>query len=50
MSERINTPLTNEHFADWLQKMVGQPYWYGGCVYKCTQSLLKRKAKQYHSH
>ena len=32
MADRINTPFTNEHFADWCQKMVGQPYWYGTCV------------------
>lgn len=50
MSERINIPFTNEHFADWCQKMVGQPYWYGTCVYKATNSLLSRKSKQYPSH
>ena len=50
MSERINTPFTNEHFADWCQKMVGQPYWYGTCVYKATSSLLSRKTNQYPSH
>ena len=50
MSERINMPFTNEHFVAFCEKMVGQPYWYGGCVYKCTQSLLNRKAKQYPSH
>ena len=50
MSDRINTPFTNEHFADWCQKMVGQPYWYGTCVYKATNSLLSRKSNQYPSH
>ena len=50
MSERINTPFTNEHFASWCQKMVGQPYWYGTCVYKATSSLLSRKSNQYPSH
>lgn len=50
MSERINTPFTNEHFAAWCQKMVGQPYWYGTCVYKATNSLLSRKKNQYPSH
>ena len=39
MADRINTPFTNEHFADWCQKMVGQPYWYGTCVF--TQPQLK---------
>lgn len=37
MADRINTPFTNEHFADWCQKMVGQPYWYGTCVYLTAQ-------------
>ena len=50
MSERIYTPFTNEHFADWCQRMVGQPYWYGTCVYKATSSLLSRKSNQYPSH
>lgn len=50
MSERINTPFTNEHFAAYCLKMVGQPYWYGTCGYKSTTSLLNRKTKQYPSH
>ena len=50
MSERITIPYTNEHFVDFCKKMVGQPYWYGGVVYKCTESLRSRKAKQYPSH
>lgn len=32
------------------KSMVGMPYWYGCCGYNCTESLLKRKAKQYPSH
>lgn len=39
MSERINTPFTNEHFVAFCEKMVGQPYWYGSVVYKCTENL-----------
>ena len=50
MAERKDTPFTGEHFAAWCEKMVGQPYWYGSCVYKCTQNLLDRKAKQYPAH
>ena len=50
MAERIDTPFTGEHFAAWCEKMVGQLYWYGSCVYKCSQSLLDRKAKQYPAH
>lgn len=33
MAERKDTPFTGEHFAAWCEKMVGQPYWYGGVVY-----------------
>ena len=50
MAERKDTTFTSEHFAAWCEKMVGQPYWYGGVVYKCTQNLLDRKAKQYPAH
>ena len=50
MSERINIPFTNEHFVAFCEKMVGQPYWYGSVVYKCTESLRARKAKQYPTH
>ena len=46
MAERKDTPFTGEHFAAWCEKMVGQPYWYGSCVYKCSQSLLDRKTKR----
>ena len=41
---------TNLHFVEFLKAMVGQPYWYGTCVYKCTTSSLNTKAKQYPSH
>lgn len=47
---RINEPFTNEHFAAFCLKMIGQPYWYGTCLYKCTESLRSRKANQYPSH
>lgn len=50
MSDRLNTPLTNEHFMDFMRQLVGMPYWYGTCLYKCTSRLLSRKAKQYPSH
>ena len=50
MSERKDTPFTNEHFIAFCEKMIGQPYWYGTCVYKCTQSVLNSKAGQYPSH
>ena len=35
MSDRVQTPMTNEHFAAFCRSMVGQPYWYGTCLYKC---------------
>ena len=49
-TNRALVPFTNEHFAAWLAGMVGRPYWYGTCVYKCTESLRARKAQQYPSH
>ncbi|MDD3881797.1 MAG: peptidoglycan-binding protein [Eubacteriales bacterium] len=47
MAERINTPFTNEHFIAFCEKMLGQPYWYGTCLYKCRASLLSSKSSQY---
>ena len=32
------------------RSMVGQPYWYGTCVYPCSESRLQSKAKQYPAH
>ena len=52
MSETVNRsliPFTGEHFATFCLKMVGQPYWFGTCIYKCTNSLLTRKTEQYPS-
>ncbi len=50
MLERIGIPFTNEHFIAWCEKMIGQPYWYGTTVNKCSEALLTRKTKQYPSH
>ena len=50
MADRKNIPFTNEHFAAFCEKMLGQPYWYGTVIYKCTESLRSRKAVQYPSH
>lgn len=47
MAENATVPLTGAHFAAFCEKMVGQPYWYGTCCYKATQSLLTSKTKQY---
>lgn len=52
MSEQINRieiPFTNEHFIAFCEKMLGQPYWMGTCIYKATESLLTRKTRQYPS-
>lgn len=42
--------LKASQLVSFCQKMVGMPYWYGTCVYQCTQSLLSKKAKQYPNH
>lgn len=49
MEDRTQIPFTNEHFAAFCLRMVGQPYWYGTCLYRCTESLRVRKADQYPS-
>ncbi len=50
LSDRALIPFSNEHFAAFLLQLIGLPYWYGTCLYKCTNSLLTKKAKQYPSH
>lgn len=42
--------FTSQHFVEFCEKFEKRPYWYGTCVYNCTQSLYERKAKQYPSH
>ena len=49
-ANRASIPFTNEHFAAFCLSMLGQPYWYGCCLYKCSESLRSRKASQYPSH
>ena len=46
MSERINTPYTSEHFVAFCLSMLGQPYWYGTVVYKCSESLRSRGVRE----
>lgn len=43
---------TGAGLAQWAEKAhaSGWVYWYGTCAYKCTQSLLNSKTKQYPSH
>lgn len=36
--------------VEFCKSMVGMPYWYGTCVYNCTESKLQSKAKQYPAH
>lgn len=48
--DNTSVPLSNGHFMDFLHAMIGRPYWYGTCVYKCSGSLLSNKAKRYPSH
>lgn len=50
MEARKLVPFTNEHFTAFLENMLGAPYWYGTCMYKCTEALRARKARQYPSH
>lgn len=47
-----NIPFSNEHFVSTLLKLqaLGSPYWYGTCMYRCKDSTLKSKTKQYPSH
>lgn len=50
MSDAMSAQLTSERLVAFAKEMLGQPYWYGTAVYKCTSSLLTRKSKQYPSH
>ncbi len=47
---RLLIPYTSEHFVAFCEQMLNQPYWYGTVVYKCSENLRKRKAKQYPTH
>ena len=44
--------FTNLEHAEWLreQARLKRPYWYGTYYKKCTEALLKSKAKQYPEH
>lgn len=42
--------FTASQLVAFVLSMVGMPYWYGTCVYPCTQALLTSKSKQYPSH
>lgn len=44
--------FTNVALVQFLLDLQGKgsPYWYGTCVYRCTESRLKSKTKQYPAH
>ena len=42
--------FTSQHFVEFCEKFIGRPYWYGTCVYNCTQDRYNSKSKQYPSH
>lgn len=42
--------FTSKQLVDFCLSMIGMPYWYGTCVYKCSASVLKSKTKQYEDH
>lgn len=42
--------FTAQHFVEFCKRFVERPYWYGTCVYTCTQSCYDSKSKQYPSH
>lgn len=50
--EMSNNAKTGKGLAAWAEAAfkAGWVYWYGTCAYKCTQSLLNSKTKQYPSH
>ena len=48
--ENMAEKFTNLHFVEFCKKFVNRPYWYGTCVYNCTESLCLKKAKRYPSH
>lgn len=45
MLDKTNLGLV-AHARSW----IGNPYWYGTCCYKCTESLLASKTNQYPAH
>ena len=46
----MNKAFSAKALCDYARGFVGNPYWYGTCVYECTKSLLTRKTNQYPSH
>lgn len=42
--------FTASQLVAFVISMIGMPYWYGTCVYICSESLLNSKSKQYPNH
>ena len=42
--------FTSQQLVNFCLSMIGMPYWYGTCVYKCSTSMLNSKSKQYPDH
>lgn len=36
----------SSELVSFVKRMVGQPYWYGTCMYICTNDLLEKKTAQ----
>lgn len=43
-------PFSNIHFANFCRAFVGQPYWYGTNLNRCTKALWQQKSKQFPEH
>lgn len=43
-------PFSNVHFANFCRAFVGQPYWYGTNINRCTKALWQQKSKQFPQH
>ena len=43
-------PFSNTHFANFCRAFVGQPYWYGTNLNRCTKALWQQKSKQFPEH
>lgn len=44
------TMFKSSQLVAFVKSMVGMAYWYGTCVYMCSESVLKSKTNQYPSH
>ena len=42
--------FTASQLVAFVISMIGMPYWYGTCVYMCSESTLNSKTRQYPEH